>query len=66
MPSKKAPLALTCVSDKETPAILATNPPVEPQVEVKIQPPKVDEFDDEDAVEALVAAEAEGKASDPA
>ncbi|KAJ5457614.1 Uracil-DNA glycosylase [Penicillium sp. IBT 31633x] len=66
VPSKKAPSALTCVSDKETPAISATNPPVEPQVEVKIQPPKVDEFDDEDAVEALVAAEAEGKASDPA
>jgi uracil-DNA glycosylase len=59
VPSKK-PLA-PCAPDKENSAASA-NVPVKPQSvmteDVKVQPSKVDEFDDDDAVEALVAAEA--------
>lgn len=62
MPSKKPPLA-ACVSDKEDSTALANKVPVEPRSatteDVKFQPSKVDEFDDDDAIEALVAAEAE-------
>lgn len=61
MPSKKSLLA-PCVSDKEDSTALANKVPVEPQSakteDVKFQPSKVDEFDDDDAIEALVAAEA--------
>ncbi|EKV11162.1 Uracil-DNA glycosylase [Penicillium digitatum] len=62
VPSKKPPLA-ACVSDKEDSTALANKVPVEPRSatteDVKFQPSKVDEFDDDDAIEALVAAEAE-------
>lgn len=67
MPSKK-PLA-PCAPDKENSAASANNVPVEPQSakteDVKVQPSKVDEFDDDDAVEALVAAEATQRSSNP-
>jgi uracil-DNA glycosylase len=36
------------------------------EVEAKAKPATVDEFDDDDAIEALVAAEAECPSSDPA
>jgi uracil-DNA glycosylase len=39
---------------------------VEVEVEAKAKPATVDEFDDDDAIEALVAAEAECPSSDPA
>lgn len=54
-----------CVSDKENSTASVNKPLVESQSEVKVQPAKVDEFDDDDAVEALVAAEAKSEASDP-
>lgn len=52
-----------CVSDKEDSTALANKVPVEPQSgkteDVKVRPGKVDEFDDDDdAIEALMAAEA--------
>lgn len=59
MPSKKkAPTP--CISDKENSDASANQAAVEPQsakVEVKYKP-AVDEFDDDDAIEALVEAEA--------
>lgn len=68
MPSKK-PLLAPCVSDKEDSTALANNVPVEPQSakteDVKIQPGELDEFDDDDAIEALVAAEAAENSSNP-
>ncbi|KAJ5401460.1 uncharacterized protein N7487_007356 [Penicillium crustosum] len=62
VPSKK-PLPAPCVSDKDDSTALTNKVPVEPQPakteDVKVQPGKVDdEFDDDDAIEALVAAEA--------
>lgn len=56
MPPRKAP----CISDKENLDISANHAEVKPQTakaEVKPKPP-VDEFDDDDAVEALMEAEA--------
>ncbi|KAJ5121206.1 Uracil-DNA glycosylase [Penicillium bovifimosum] len=60
VPSQKAPSAPKCVSDKENSTTLANKAPIEANPEVKIQPVKVDEFDDDEAIEALVAAEAKG------
>ncbi|KAJ5932685.1 hypothetical protein N7516_007174 [Penicillium verrucosum] len=62
VPSKNPRLA-PCVSDKEDSTALANKVPVEPQSgkteDVKVRPGKVDEFDDDDdAIEALMAAEA--------
>lgn len=56
MPAKKTP----CISDKENLEIPANHAEVKPQTvkaEVTSKPP-VDEFDDDDAVEALIEAEA--------
>ncbi|KAJ5339100.1 hypothetical protein N7452_005828 [Penicillium brevicompactum] len=56
VPSKKAP----CISDKENLDASSNQAPADPETpkaEVKPKPP-VDEFDDEDAVQALVEAEA--------
>ena len=67
MPSKK-PLA-PCAPDKENVAASANTVPVELQSakteDVKVQPSKIEEFDDDDAIEALVAAEAAERSSNP-
>jgi uracil-DNA glycosylase len=61
VPSKKAPVVPKCVSDKENSTTLANKAPVEARPEVKVQPVKVDEFDDDELDEALVATETKGE-----
>ena len=58
MPSEK-PLLPPCVSDKEDSTALVNHLPQSAKTEdVKVQPNNADEFDDDDAVEALISAEA--------
>lgn len=56
-----------CASDKDDSTALTSKVPVEPQSakteDIKVQPGKADEFDDDDAIEALVAAGAAENAS---
>ncbi|KAJ5981632.1 hypothetical protein N7522_013260 [Penicillium canescens] len=69
VPTKKVASAPTCTSDKENSTTLINKTAAEPQsakvAEVKAKPANVDEFDDDDAIEALIAAESEDPSSDP-